>query len=333
MSTRFEAFRSAMALQEVDQVPVMPTISGWVAKQCGIPFRRLIYDADAMAKAQLEAQRLTGIDALFAYFDSLVVPEAFGCEINFSLSVPAVEPIPINSAADVEALHMPDVHKSCRFLLTYSLIEKLAKAPGREVPIVAGMEGPFTTCARIFGVQKMMAATIKDRPLVEKLLDKVSSVVAEFAKTAEEFGADCLFLPDPVSSSSMISPKMYREMALPHVRRVLKDLKMPTILHVCGNTEPILDMMAETGANILNIDQCMDLGKAKQRVAGRCGVGGNVDPCDILLNGTVEDVKKETLKCLQQGGKDGYVLMAGCGVAPATPLENLRAMVDTAREA
>ena len=97
--------------------------------------RRLIYDADAMAKAQLEAQRLTGIDALFAYFDALVIPEAFGCKINFSSSVPAVEPIPINSVADVEALHVPDVHTSCRFPLTYSLIEKLAKTPGREVPV------------------------------------------------------------------------------------------------------------------------------------------------------------------------------------------------------
>ena len=38
MSTRFEAFRGAMALQEVEQVPVMPTITGWAAKQCGIPF-------------------------------------------------------------------------------------------------------------------------------------------------------------------------------------------------------------------------------------------------------------------------------------------------------
>jgi MtaA/CmuA family methyltransferase len=120
-------------------------------------------------------------------------------------------------------------------------------------------------------------------------------------------------------------------LVLPHLQRFIKGLKIPTILHVCGDTEPILDMMAETGANILSLDQCMDLAKAKQRLDGHCGIGGNVDPINILLLGTVEDVKRETLKCLEQGGKKGYVLMAGCAVPPRTPTENLKAMIETAR--
>jgi len=90
-------------------------------------------------------------------------------------------------------------------------------------------------------------------------------------------------------------------------------------------------MMADTGAKILSLDQCMDLAMAKQRLAGRCGIGGNVDPINALLLGTVADVKRETLRCLQQGGKRGYVLMAGCAVPPRTPIENLRAMIETAR--
>ncbi len=331
--TRMDAFRKAVAFEEVEQVPVMPTITGWAAKRSGIPFPKLIYDVDAMAKAQAEAQRLTGIDALFGYFDALVIPQAFGCALNFSGPIPAAEAIPINSIADVEALCLPDVRKDGRFPLTYGMIERLAQQPRRDVPIVVGMEAPFTACSRIYGAQNLMRACMRNKPLVEKLLDKVGSVVVAFARTAAEFGADALFMPDPVSSSTMISPKLYREFALPHVQRVVQALKIPTIMHICGNTEPILDLMAETGAPILSLDQCMDLGKAKQRVRGRCGVGGNLSPRDVLLRGTVEDVKRETRKCLEQGGKDGYILMAGCAVIAETPLDNLRAMVETARQA
>lgn len=333
MSVRMEAFKMTMAMQEVGHVPVMPTISGFAARQSGVPFSKLIYDVDAMTKAQIEAQRMTGIDAIYGYFDALIIPQAFGCGLNFSGPIPAAEPIPINSVAEIEAMGVPDVRRDFRFPLTLQVVDRLVKLEGRDAPIVAGMEGPFTTCGRIYGVQNLMRATIKNKPLLEKLLEKVGSVVIDFARAAAEHGADCLFMPDPVSSSTMISPKMYREFALPWVQRVVQALDIPVILHICGNTEPILDLMAETGANVLSLDQCMDMGKARQTIAGRCGIGGNLSPRDVLLRGTPADVKRETLKCLEQCGRQGYVLMAGCAVIPETPLENLRAMVETAREA
>jgi uroporphyrinogen decarboxylase len=74
----------------------------------------------------------------------------------------------------------------------------------------------------------------------------------------------------------------------------------------------------------------MDLTQAAKLVAGRCGIGGNVDPM-VLLFGTPEDVKRETLRSLEQGGKKGYILMAGCAVPPGTPLKNLKTMIEVAR--
>jgi MtaA/CmuA family methyltransferase len=316
----------------VEQVPVMPTVSGWVARFSGIPLKQLIYDADAMVKAHIDAQKLLGYDALYAYIDALYVPEAFGCEVAFLSSGGAdAVPLDLKTEADVDALPLPDIRKDGRLPLILRVVKKLVNTAGREVPVLPLVEGPFTNCARILGTEKMMRAILKNRPLVEKLLEKVGRVLAQFGQAVGELGADGLIIADPVGSSTMVSPAAYRAMVLPELQRFIKALKIPTILHVCGDTEPILDMMAETGANILSLDQCMDLGKAKQQLAGRCGIGGNVDPINALLLGTVEDVKRETLKCLEQGGKKGYILMAGCAVPPRTPTENLKAMIDTAR--
>jgi MtaA/CmuA family methyltransferase len=332
MSTRIDAFKKAVALQEVEQVPVMPTVSGWVARFSGIPLKQLIYDADAMVKAHIDAQKLLGYDALYAYIDALYVPEAFGCEVAFLSSGGAdAVPLDLKTEADVDALPLPDIRKDGRLPLILRVVKKLVNTAGREVPVLPLVEGPFTNCARILGTEKMMRAILKNRPLVEKLLEKIGRVLAQFGQAVGELGADGLIIADPVGSSTMVSPAAYRAMVLPELQRFIKALKIPTILHVCGDTEPILDMMAETGANILSLDQCMDLGKAKQQLAGRCGIGGNVDPINALLLGTVEDVKRETLKCLEQGGKKGYILMAGCAVPPRTPTENLKAMIDTAR--
>ncbi len=332
MSTKIDSFRKAMRLEEVEQVPIIPMVSGWIANFSGIPLKKLIYDGEAMVQAQINAQKAINYDALFAYIDPLFVPEAFGCSIDY-LSSGAVEALPIqlNGEADVEALPIPDIRHNGRLPLMLGVAEKLVQLPEREVPVLSLVEGVFTNCARIMGTESLIRALMKKKSLVEKLLEKMGVFLARFGQALEECGIDGLIVADPVGSATMVSPKFYRELVLPHLQHFIKSLKIPVILHVCGNSEPILDMMVETGARILSVDQCMDLAAVKQKVAGRCGVGGNVDPINVLLHGTTEDVKRETLKCLEQGGKKGYVLMSGCGVPPRAPKENLKAMIETAK--
>jgi MtaA/CmuA family methyltransferase len=329
-----DTFKKVCALEEVERVPAIPTLSGLAARLSGVPLKILMYDAEATAKAHLDAQREIGHDALFAYMDALYVPEAFGCRINFLSSGPVdAEPMALSAAADVEALPDPDVHKDGRLPLILSVVEKLVKAPGREVPVLPLTEGPFTTCARIIGTEKMMRAVFRNRALIESLQEKVGRALARFGEAVAALGAEGIIIADPVGSSTMVSPRVYEELILPHLQRYIRGLPIPAILHVCGDTEPILPMMAQTGARVLSLDQCMDLLAAKEQVAGRCGIGGNVHPVDTLLMGTVEDVKRETMRCLNQGGKKGYILMAGCAVPPRTPLENIKAMIETAHGA
>ncbi|HOE18559.1 MAG TPA: uroporphyrinogen decarboxylase family protein [Syntrophorhabdaceae bacterium] len=333
MSRKIDSFGKTMRMEEVEQILAIPMVSGWVARFSGIPLKTLVYDGEAIVQAQINAQKAIDYDALFAYIDALFIPEAFGCSINFlSPGAAEAEPINLQSEADVQALPIPDINQKGRLPLMLDVAAKLVKLPEREVPVLSLVEGLFTSCARIMGTENLIRALIKKRPMIEKLMEKVGVLLTRFGHALEERGIDGLIVADPVGSATMVSPRFYRELVFPHLRHFIEALKIPVILHVCGNSDPILDMMADTGARILSLDQCMDLAAAKQKVAGRCGIGGNVDPINVLLNGTIEDVKQETMKCLQQGGKAGYILMAGCGVPPLTSKENLKAMVETAKQ-
>ncbi len=319
-----------IALEEVEEVPAIPSVSGWVAKFSGIPLKELLFNPEVFVNAQINGQKEIGYDALFAYFDALYIPEAFGCPLIFRSSSADVSPLEIRNEEDVKALPMVDIRKDGRLPIILSVAEKLVRSPGREVPVLGLVEGPFTTSCRILGAEKMMRSLMKNRPMIERMIDKVRQLTSDFGHALTEIGMDGLIIADPVSSSTMISPKYYQAFVLPPLQRLIKDLEIPVILHVCGDTEPILNLMAETGARILSLDQCMDLTLAKETVAGRCGIGGNVDPM-VLLFGTPEDVKRETLRSLEQGGKKGFILMAGCGVPPATPSKNLKTMIEVAR--
>lgn len=332
MSTNLDSFQKAMVMEEVEQVPAIPIMAGWIAYFSGIPLKRLICDPEAILKAQIDAQKIVGHDAFFSYTDPLYVPEAYGCSVvSRSSEILDIVPLDIKSVEDVEALPVPDVRKDGRFPVILRVAERLVDLPGRDLPVLCGTEGPFTNCARIMGTENMMRALMKNRPLVEKLLESIGKTLSNFGRVLEEAGIDGLFLADPVGSSTTVSPKVYGELVFPSLERFIKGLTIPVIYHVCGDTNPILDMMCGTGARILSLDQCMDLATVKQKMAGRCGIGGNVDPTNVLPLGTVEDVKRETLKCLQQGGKNGYILMSGCAVPPRTPIANLRTMIETAK--
>ena len=90
-------------------------------------------------------------------------------------------------------------------------------------------------------------------------------------------------------------------------------------------------MMAETGAEVLSLDQCMNLQEAREK-APESVIGGNVDPIESLMMGDAEKVAQNTLNCLTSAGTNKYILMSGCGIPPEAPLENIQAMIKTAHE-
>jgi uroporphyrinogen decarboxylase len=330
-TNRILLFRKAVSFEVVEEVPVIPSMSRWVERFSGVPLEKLLLDVEGMARAHIHAQALIGYDALFVYLESVDVLGAFGCKISFLCSAVDVSPIGMESERDVKALSLPNIRKDGLLPLTMTLAERLVKFPARRVPVLSLVEGPFTTCCRMLGVEKMMRALGKNKPMIKRLLEKISKFLFDYFSALTNAGIDGLILAEPVGSCNMVSPKAYQEFVHPYLQMLIEGTMIPTILHICGDTLPILDLMAESGARILSLDQCMDLTQAKEIVAGRCGLGGNVDPINTLLLGTPEDVKQEAIRCLERGGKKGYLLMAGCGVAPDTPIENLKAMIEVGR--
>ena len=95
-------------------------------------------------------------------------------------------------------------------------------------------------------------------------------------------------------------------------------------LHICGNTISIIEHMAKTGADIIDVDWMVPLEGARQLVGPEITLCGNFDPSGVLLQGSPEDVAKAAKQCIERGGEK-FILMPGCEVPPGTPEENIRA--------
>lgn len=148
-------------------------------------------------------------------------------------------------------------------------------------------------------------------------------------------GIDAFYIGDPSASASLIGPAHFERFFLPAYRAFCDHFRGKDILiyiHICGNSRPILELMAATGAHVVEpLDPLggVSVADAKRRIGGRVALMGGVSTL-TLARGSPEDVRAEAVRVCREGGPQGYVLAAGDMVPPATPLANLQMLVDVA---
>jgi uroporphyrinogen decarboxylase len=124
---------------------------------------------------------------------------------------------------------------------------------------------------------------------------------------------------------------------MPSTKRVVaaaREMGLQPMLHVCGDTTHILDDVKEIAPAAFTFDYAADVALVKEALGDSVCLLGNVDPSDTLLMGTVDKVRRETQDCIEKGWQGGgYAVAAGCDLGVETPIENVKAMLDTAAAA
>ncbi len=119
---------------------------------------------------------------------------------------------------------------------------------------------------------------------MRRLCEICVEVAIAFAKAQVEAGADIIGLGDAVGS--LVSPQMYRRFALPYEKRIfdaVHEMGALARLHICGDTNNIVDAMVETGADIIDLDYMVDMEAAVANYGDRVSFCGNFDPSSVML--------------------------------------------------
>jgi MtaA/CmuA family methyltransferase len=205
---------------------------------------------------------------------------------------------------------------------------------------VASAPPGFTvnSVAEYRGRQQALIDLAADQNLAHRIMDVALDNAIEHARALVACGVDALYIGDPLASSSVISPRYFERFCLPRFQLFRSELHQHDILiylHICGNSRPLLEMMADTGVDCIEpLDPLggVDVADAKQRVGARVALMGGVNTL-TLLNGSPDQVYQEATACCRAGGGDrGYILAAGDMVPDRTPQANVRALVQAAKD-
>jgi uroporphyrinogen decarboxylase len=333
-----EAFQRVMTAIEgkpLDRIPVIPQITYTTAQLTGIQLIEALHSPEKTAIALLTGQQELGYDAIYTGWESSfnLLAEAMGCTMRFPENdVPQVADNIVKNPSDLDKVIIPDPHHTGRLPIHMKTVELVKEKVTDNLPLFCYVPGPFTLAGQLCGVNQLMLATLRNPKFVHEITKLTSAASIRYAEANIAAGINVIVAADPTASSSLISPEMFSTYAAPRLKEVFSAVykagAIPS-LHICGQTTPILEMMCATGAKILEIDHLVDLGKAKQKVGHKVCLMGNIDPTEILLNGTTAEVEKAVKLCIRQAAEGGrYILSSGCEIPPTAPLENIRAMVN-----
>lgn len=304
---------------------VMPGI-----EKAGYNFASIHSDADRMAWSAIWSSRLMGFDSVVIPYDMTMESEAMGNKISlYPDSEDILYPtIPEKIWQTMDDPVIPDnITELGRLPLIPKAIE-IIKKEAPELPIGCWQLGPFTQAGQILELDLILKGIFKQKAKVEALLDDLTDMIIKIGNWLQASGCDYITLREPGVAADLLSPRTFKQIIQPRLARILSAWKSPKLLHICGKTDPLIEMMNECHADGLTVDIKCDVAEARKKLGDAVLLMGNLDTytmtCDenTPVEKTIEHVKE-----IIDNGVDA--VMPGCDLWPAVIEKNMRAVADT----
>ncbi len=340
MVTPRKAVEQAIAGGVPERQPVCIYGGGmWTLRQAGETFAGLAQDPERMSEVIVRVARDVRSDIVYtgSGYNNVHVA-ALGGRIKYrQVGAPDLEEPLVKTAEDLAHLPLEQVDSYSTVQTVRETARRVAEQIGDEYMVTLTSWGPFSLGAQILGVEETMRGCFRQPELVRQVIEFAGEFLRVFyAPLVEKRVIPMVALADPTAAGSLISRKHYEKFALPPLRRLVEYFRshgVVTFLHICGNTDDRLDLLLETGAEIVSIDAAVDLGVAKEAFRGKTCLGGNLHPVHVLQQGTPAQVEAAARGCLDQAAAGGgFILMPGCDTPPLTPRENVDAFLRAAWE-
>jgi uroporphyrinogen decarboxylase len=342
-----DTFLRALLRQPTDYTPI------WLMRQAGryLPeynatrgragsFLGLAKNPDYATEVTLQPLERYPLDAAILFSDILTIPDAMGLGLEFAAGEGPKFARPVRTEADVARLAVPDIGATLGYVTAaVSQIRRaLTDAQGRQrVPLIGFSGSPWTlACYMVEGGGSDDFRTVKSmlysRPdLMHRILEVNARSVTAYLNAQIEAGAQAVMIFDTWGGA--LADGIYQRFSLHYIEQIVGGLKrehdgnrVPVITFTKGGGH-WLEQIAATGVDAVGLDWTVNLGRARERVAGRVALQGNIDPS--VLFAPPATIRSEARAVLDSyGNHPGHVFNLGHGISQFTPPEHVAELVD-----
>ncbi len=328
---------SALKQEPLDRPPVAifttcDTIG--MMKACGSSWPEAHSDPQKMATLGCAQADYFGLESVRAGFCLTEEAEALGCPIDMgtSTSSPMLKghPFtydPMKKIYDEPDGALPDIDEFLNTGRVRTSIEAMSimqKTHGEDYCVIGGSTGPFTLTGHLLNTENLVYSVWTEPERAKKWVKAIAPYCKAFGQAMLDAGADVVQMSEPSASTDILAPDDFPVQSGQYVKDCLGSLKGHTVLHICGDTAPIIPYMYDTGVDGISIEEKVDPYKAVEIANRRGALIGNVGCSFPLYKGTPADVAAAAKRSMDAGFNS---ISAGCGVPIGTPDDNIRALV------
>ncbi len=188
----------------------------------------------------------------------------------------------------------------------------------------------MTTAGHLRGVEQLLMDIVMEPDLAHKVMKRSMELLNNTITTGLEIGATNAYIADPSASGSLINAEMFDEFCAPYIKPAIakwkSKYKVPVFLHVCGETEPVIEAFKKIEPDVFSFDYMTDMCTIRDAVDNKIVMAGNLNPMDVIWQGTPDLIIEEAKKVFERADGKRLFLATGCESPRDTPTANLAAM-------
>jgi uroporphyrinogen decarboxylase len=319
--------------EKVDHPPFHPIIMRWAARYAGIKYRDFCTIPESKCMAMIQCARDFNIDWVTVMSDPWAEASAFGIEVEYPENdLPVDKGGHFPDAPSVASLKKYNPLGNMRCMNRLKELEIFRNSTNNELFIVGWVEGPVAEYVDLRRASEAAVDFYLDPDNVHKAMDIIVEGAKDFITLQVKAGAHCIGIGD--AFCSQIGPELYLQFAFSRQKELVEHIhKNGAIakLHICGNTNSILEHMIKTGADIVDIDHLVpSMANHVDYLSSAQVFSGKSDPVSVIQDGDIAGIKKSVEQDFRTAnGK--CIVSAGCEITPGTSDDNMRAFYREAR--
>jgi len=186
--------------------------------------------------------------------------------------------------------------------------KRVTAAPTDRIKMGILWSAHFQDACAAFGMEQALMTMLTNPEMFRAVIDRITDF---YLKSNEIFyestkgKLDAVLIGNDFGSqtSLMVDPDSLRDFVFPGTKKLIDQAKsygLTVMHHSCGSIFPIIQDLADLGADIIHPVQAlaseMDAPNLKKYFGGKVAFCGGVDAQNLLVNGKPEDVAKKVLE-------------------------------------
>jgi len=296
----------------------------------GLPLEALFRHPELATRISLLPKRL-GVDAIIFYQDILTPLSPMGAHFVFAPG-PVLEQ-PIVRVEDLERIEPYDI--AAHLPLVRETLLGIRSELDDSLPVLGFAGAPLTLAVFLVEGGSFSHSApqsihwLRENPAaMHRLLERLTAMTIAYLQYQAECGVAAVQLFE--SAAFLLDDALYEEFALPYQQAIFGALK-PYVKSInFARDWPKLEHLAAAGADIISLPASIGIREARERLGEGQVLQGNLDN-RMLVDGDPADIAAAAERCVREGGHRGHIFNLSHGLLKETPFENVKLVVDTAR--